>query len=136
MNLVEGLLKADQAKAQEYERGTYKSKRLAKILGKKEPVEITIREIDLKTIRNIREYSTKKDGTTDPKKLMDSNYMLIAKGIVDPDLNNQELQKHFGASDAMELAEILFRFEGNFIADEIVKLSNMTIEDAEDIIKN
>ena len=105
-------------------------------MGKKEPVEITIREIDLKTIRNIREYSTKKDGTTDPKKLMDSNYMLIAKGIVDPDLNNQELQKHFGASDAMELAEILFRFEGNFIADEIVKLSNMTIEDAEDIIKN
>ena len=136
MNLVEGLLKADKAKAEEYEKGTFKSKRLAKILGKDEPVEITIREVDLKTMKNVREYMTKKDGSVDPKKVMDSNYMLIAKGIVDPDLNNEELQKHFGASDAIELAEKLFRLEGALIADEIANLSNMSIEDAEDVIKN
>lgn len=136
MNLVEGLLKADQAKAKEYATGTFKSKRLAKVLGQDEPVEITIREIDLKTIKNIKEFATRKDGTADPRKSLDSNFLMVTKGVVDPDLNNEELQKHFGASSAMELAEILFRFEAAFIADEIVKLSNMSMEDAEDIIKN
>lgn len=136
MNLVEGLLKADQAKAKEYATGTFKSKRLAKVLGQDEPVEITIREIDLGTIKNIREFATKRDGSFDAKKSIDSNFMLVAKGVVDPDLNNKELQDHFGASNAMELAEILFRFEANYIADAIIKLSNMSTEDAEDIIKN
>ena len=136
MNLVEGLLKADQAKAKEYATGTFKSKRLAKVLGQDEPVEITIREIDLGTIKNVREFATKRDGSFDAKKSIDSNFMLVVKGVVDPDLNNKELQDHFGASSAMELAEILFRFEANYIADAIIKLSNMSMEDAEDIIKN
>jgi hypothetical protein len=62
--------------------------------------------------------------------------MLVAEGVVDPDLNNEELQKHFGADSAAKLAEVLFRFEANYIADAIIKLSNMSLEDAEDIIKN
>jgi len=136
MNLVEGLLKADQAKAKEYATGTFMSKRLAKVLGQNEPVEMTIREVDLGTIKNIREYATRRDGSFDSGKSFDSNFMLVAKGVVDPDLNNEELQKHFGADDPVQLAEILFRFEANFIADAIIKLSNMSLEDAEDIIKN
>lgn len=136
MNLVEGLLKADQAKASEYATGTYKSKRLAKILGQDKPVEVKIREVDLDTIKNIREFSTRRDGSADPNKSFDANFMLVAKGIVDPDLNNKELQDHFGASNSIELASILFRFEANFIADAIIKLSNMSLEDTEDIIKN
>lgn len=136
MNLVEGLLKADQSKASEYATGTYKSKRLAKILGQDKPVEVKIREVDLDTIKNIREFSTRRDGSADPNKSFDANFMLVAKGIVDPDLNNKELQDHFGASNSIELASILFRFEANFIADAIIKLSNMSLEDAEDIIKN
>ncbi len=136
MNLVEGLLKADQAKAKEYATGTFKSKRLAKVLGQDEPVEIGIREIDLDTIKNVREYATRRDGSFDSSKSFESNYILVTKGVTDPDLNNDELQKHFGAHDAVELAEILFRFEANYIADAIIKLSNMTLEDAEDIIKN
>lgn len=135
-NLVEGLLKADQAKAREYERGTFKSKRLAKVMGQKEPVEIEIREVDLDVIKNIREYSVRRDGSFDPNKSFDSNFMLVAKGVVNPDLENVELQEHFGAHDAIELAETLFRFEANYIADAITKLSNMSLEDAGDIIKN
>lgn len=136
MNLVEGLLKADQAKAKEYATGTFKSKRLAKVMEQNEPVEITIREVDLETIKNIREYATKRDGSYDASKGFDSNFMLVAEGVVDPDLNNEELQKHFGADSAAKLAEVLFRFEANYIADAIIKLSNMSLEDAEDIIKN
>ena len=136
MNLVEGLLQADQAKAKEYATGTFKSKRLAKVLEKKDPVEITIREVDLEIIKNIREFATRRDGSFDAGKSFDSNFMLVAEGVVDPDLNNEELQKHFGADSAANLAEILFRFEANYIADAIIKLSNMSLEDAEDIIKN
>ncbi len=136
MNLVEGLLKADQAKAKEYATGTFKSKRLAKVMEQNEPVEITIREVDLETIKNIREYATRRDGSYDASKSFDSNFMLVAEGVVDPDLNNEELQKHFGADSAAKLAEVLFRFEANYIADAIIKLSNMSLEDAEDIIKN
>ncbi len=136
MNLVEGLLKADQAKAKEYATGTFKSKRLAKVMEQNEPVEITIREVDLETIKNIREYATRRDGSYDASKSFDSNFMLVAEGVVDPDLNNEELQKHFGADSAAKLAEVLFRFEANYIADAIIKLSNMSLADAEDIIKN
>lgn len=136
MNLVEELLKADQAKAKEYATGTFRSSRLAKVLGKDEPVEITLREVDMKTIKNIQQYSTKSDGSVDRNKVFDSNIMLVVAGVVDPDLNNESLQKHFGVAGARELAEALFRFEASFIADAIVKLSNMTNENAADTIKN
>lgn len=52
MNLVEGLLKADENKAKEYDKGTYMSHRLAKILEKDKPVEIQIQEVDVKVIKN------------------------------------------------------------------------------------
>ena len=136
MNLYEQLLKADQEKAREYATGTYKSKRLARVLGQDKPVEMKIREVDIETIKNIQQYSTRRDGTLDRNKTFDSNLMLVAEGVVDPDLKNEELQKHFNAADAVELAGILFRFESAFIADEIIKLSNMSRTDIEDTIKN
>ena len=136
MNLVEGLLKADESKAKEYDTGIYKSERLGKILGKNSPVEIKIREVDVKTIKNVQQYSMKKDGSMDRNKLYDSNLMLCVEGITDPDLKNEELQKHFGAATAMDLAEILFRFEAAYIADAISNLSLMKHKDDEDDIKN
>lgn len=136
MNLYDELLKADQAKAREYATGTFKSKRLAKVLGQDEPVEMKIREVDVEVIKNIQQYSTRRDGSLDRNKTFDSNLMLVAEGVVDPDLKSPELQKHFNASDAVELAGVLFRFESAFIADEIIKLSNMSRSDIEDTIKN
>ena len=129
-------MKADQAKAREYATGTFKSKRLAKVLGQAEPVEMKIREVDVEVIKNIQQYSTRRDGSLDRNKTFDSNLMLVAEGVVDPDLKSPELQKHFNASDAIELAGVLFRFESAFIADEIIKLSNMSRSDIEDTIKN
>lgn len=136
MNLYDELLKADQAKAREYATGTFKSKRLAKVLGQDEPVEMKIREVDVEVIKNIQQYSTRRDGSLDRNKTFDSNLMLVTEGVVDPDLKSPELQKHFNASDAVELAGVLFRFESAFIADEIIKLSNMSRSDIEDTIKN
>ena len=136
MNLYDELLKADQTKAREYATGTFKSKRLAKVLGQAEPVEMKIREVDVEVIKNIQQYSTRRDGSLDRNKTFDSNLMLVAEGVVDPDLKSPELQKHFNASDAVELAGVLFRFESAFIADEIIKLSNMSRSDIEDTIKN
>jgi putative ribosome biogenesis GTPase RsgA len=136
MNLVEGLLKADAAKAKEYAKGTFKSRRLATVMGENKPVDVEIREIDMETIKNIQQYSMRKDGSIDRSKTLDANLMLVVQGVTNPDLTNSELQKHFGACDAMDLANILFRFEATFLADEIVKLSNMQRADDEDTIKN
>jgi putative ribosome biogenesis GTPase RsgA len=136
MNLVEGLLNADQSKAKEYATGTFKSKRLATILGQTEPVEVEIKEVDMRTIKNIQQYGMRKDGTMDRNKMYDSNLMLVVEGVTNPDLKNEELQRHFGATSARDLAEILFRFEAAFISDAIAKLSQMQHEDDEDIIKN
>lgn len=136
MNLVEGLLKADAAKAKEYAKGTFKSRRLATVMGENKPVDVEIREIDMETIKNIQQYSMRKDGSIDRSKTLDANLMLVVQGVTNPDLTNSELQKHFGAVDAMDLANILFRFEATFLADEIVKLSNMQRADDEDTIKN
>lgn len=136
MNLVEGLLKADEKKAKEYATGTFKSERLARILGQDEPVEIEIKEIDMRTIKNIQQYSMKKDGTVDRNKMYDSNLMCVVEGVTNPDLKNEELQKHFGAGSARELAEILFRFEAAFIADAIANMSQMQHKNDEEIIKN
>lgn len=136
MNLVEGLLKADANKAKEYATGTYKSERLGRILEKDAPVEMKIREVDIKTLKNIQQYSTKKDGSVDRNKLYDANLMLCVEGITDPDLKNEDLQKYFGASSGKDLAEILFRVEAANIADAISNLSLMKHKDDEDEIKN
>ena len=53
MSLVDELLQADAKKADELNTGVYKSKRLQKILGKDEPVEIKIREIRTRRFNDI-----------------------------------------------------------------------------------
>ena len=136
MNLVESLLKADASKAKEYDEGTFKSYRLAKILEQDDPVEIKIREVEVNTFKNIQQFMTKKDGSMDRNKLFDSNLMMCAEGIVDPNLKDENLQKQFGATNARELAEILFRLEAPEIADAISNLSLNKHKDDEANIKN
>ena len=56
-------------------------------------------------------------------------------GIVEPDLKNEKLMEHFGASTPKDLAAALFGVESGSIASEIVKLSGLG-EDAEEEVKN
>ena len=59
--------------------------------------------------------------------------MTVAEGVVNPDLTNKELQDHFGAQNAAELAKILFKTEIADIAVKIAELSSPEVITDEDV---
>lgn len=139
MNLVDQLLKSDAKKADELLEGIFKSKRLARILGKEEPVDVIIREIPSRRLNDLISYQFNRKGNMDYSKTFDAKLMSCIEGVVQPDLTNKELQEHFGCSTAKDLCERLFGSEVNDISDEIAKLSGVGEggdDDDEEEIKN
>ena len=123
MNTFERLLKADVAKVNEMEKKVMPSRRLAFILGEKEPVDITIRALPTRDIQYVQEFLSDKDGNVIPGRYLDANFIICEKGIVEPDIHSRELIEHFGASDAKDLVEKLFQSEAANIATEVMALS-------------
>ncbi len=137
MNLVEQLLKADAKKAEEKEKSTYASKKLAFILGQKEPVTISLQEIGTRRLNDILALQVDKKGNVDLTKSLDSKLLCCVEGITEPNLRDKELQSHFGCGTPKDLALKLFGFEVTDISDEICALSGVNPEeDTEDEIKN
>ncbi len=139
MNLVEQLMKADIKKADELEFGVYKSKKLAKVLGSKEPtVDVKIKEVRSRRINDILSYQINKKGDLDYSKTYDAKLMMCVEGVADPDLRDKALQEHFEVTDAKALCEKLFGFEVNELSDAISSLSGIHSDDEnmEDEIKN
>lgn len=140
MNLVEQLLKADAKKAEELSTGTYKSHKLAKILGvDAETVEVTFREVKSRRLNDIIAYQVDRKGNFDFARSFDAKLMMCVEGLIDPDLKNKDLQKHFEVDDARSLCEKLFGAEINEISDAISALSGISTEADEDLeeeIKN
>ena len=136
MTLVDELLKADAKKADELKTGTYLSERLAHVLGKDEPVEISIKEIASRRLNDILAYQIDAKGNVDFSKSFYARLMVCIEGITNPDLKIKELQAHFGVGTAKELAEKLFGSEVTEISDAISKLSGIVAEDNEEEIKN
>ena len=135
MNTFERLLKADAAKASEMQTKVIKSKRLAFILGEEEPVDMTIRALPTRDIQYVQEFLSDKNGNVIPGRYLDANFIICAKGIVDPDVNKQELISHFEAKDAKALVEKIFQAEAANIASEIMSLSGAD-QDIKTEIKN
>ena len=139
MNLVDKLLKADVKKADEFETGVFQSRKLAKILGSKKPVEVTIREVNSRRVNDIVAYQVDRKGQFDFSKTYDAKLMMVIEGVVDPDLRNKDLQNYFGCENAKDLTEKLFGSEINELSDAISALSGVVSEsgeDAEEEIKN
>ena len=140
MNLVEQLLKADSKKADELETGVFKSHKLAKILGvEAETVDAQIREIKSRRVNDIVSYQIDKKGNFDYSKSYDAKIMMCIEGVMDPDLKDKDLQKHFGVDNAKDLCEKLFGNEINALSDEISRISGVAEadgEDTEDEVKN
>ncbi len=133
--IVNKLMQADAKKVSDLKRGTYSSKRLAQILGEKEKVEITIREIPSRRINDITAYQYNSKGDLDYSKSFDAKIMTCVEGIIEPNLRDKELQEHFKCKSANELCEKLFGFEINYISDAVMGLTDIE-EDAEEEIKN
>lgn len=136
MNLVDQLLHADAKKATEKNVGTFLSKKLAKIIGADEPVEVSIQEIDTRRLNDILAFQVDKKGNIDLSKSLDSKLLACVDGIVEPNLRDKELQKHFGCATPKDLALALFGFEATAISDAICELSGIIDEDNEEEIKN
>lgn len=135
--LVDQLLKADVKKASELKVGTFPSKRLAKILGKEEPVEIQIKEIPARKLNDLSTYQYDKKGNQDISKGFDARLLVCVEGIVEPGMKDKELQEHFGCATPKDLAEKIFGGESIGIADAIANLSDyVSDEDVEDELKN
>ena len=135
--LVDQLLKADVKKASELNVGTFPSKRLAKILGKEEPVEIHIKEIPPRKFNDLSMYQYDKKGNQDISKGFDARLLVCVEGIVEPSMKDKDLKEHFGCETPKDLAEKIFGGESIEIADAIANLSDYASdEDAEDELKN
>lgn len=135
-NLVDELLKKKTEDFTALRTGVYKSTRLAEILGKDEPVEVKIREIPQRKYKDIQSRMVTKQGDYAPQKIYETQLQLIIEGVVDPDLHDQELQKHFGAGDPKTLAEIIFGRESTDLSGAIVDLCEYNEAEEEDEIKN
>ena len=133
MNLVDQLLKADAKKVNDLETGVYKSKKLAKVLGKGEAVEITVREIPSRRLNELVAFQLDKNGNVDFSKTYDTKLMVCLEGIVEPSMRNKDLQEHFGAKTGTDLIEKLFGSEVNEISDAISALSGLTGNEEEEV---
>ena len=136
MSLVDELMKADARKADEMIEGVFKSRQLAKILGKDEPVDVKIREISPRRKNEL--VATAYDGDeVDFSKAFDANLKVIIAGVIDPPLKDKDLQEKFGCKMAIDLAEKLFKDEVNSLSTAIVSLGTVGDEVLdEDEIKN
>ena len=86
MNLVDELLKADVKKAAELTTGEFKSKRLAKVLGKEEPVTVKIKELKPRRLNDILATQYRNNGHVDFSKTYDAKLLMCIEGVADPDL--------------------------------------------------
>lgn len=130
MNLVDQLLKSDVKTVDELEIGVFRSRKLAKIIGSKAPVEVKIREVASRRVNDIIAYQVDRNGKFDYSKTYDAKLMMVVEGVVDPDLRSKDLQSHFGCSNGRELAEKLFGSEINDLSDQISALSGMTSDES------
>ncbi len=124
MNIVEKLLCVTEIEPAVKE---MKSARLSKMLG--QDTKIKIREISGRKFEAARNAAKSKgDGA------YESSLMCATYGIVEPDLRNAELMKHFNVSTPKDLCEKLFSAEVYKIAEEIINLSGLNT--SEDEVKN
>ena len=129
MNLVERLLKIDQGEIAKEETRELESKRLQKILGEKKPVTITIKSIDGDTFTRLSAAGLDDDGNYIMAKAYDTTAKIVAAGLTDPNLKDEDLQRHVGASDPADAAKKIFKGEVNNIGTQIADLSGFAIDD-------
>lgn len=135
MNLVEQLLKADVKKAEELETKVIKSKKLGKLLGLDEAVEMKISEINPRKFNELCAKPYDKSGNLDTGKMFDTKALICVEGIIEPSMKDKKLQEHFGCSTPKDLVVKLFGNEITNIHLEIDQLCSGSEEEREELEK-
>lgn len=131
MNLVDKLLAADAKKFHEKRTGKFEVKRISEIIGEK--FEVILQEINTKEYQSLQMEILDRKGKPNFEKTYDINCKVLLKGVIEPDLKDEKLQKHFGAADPMDMVEILFKGDDMTDAVEIIAgLSGFTLDEDEE----
>ena len=137
MNLVEKLLRVDAGKVEEKKEKKIISKRLGKLMGSDEGVEITIREISAKRMNDIMAKMYNSKGNFDMSRSFDAKAIACAESVVEPDLKNKDLQEHFNCGTPKDLAVKLFGNEITKISDEVAELTGfLNVDETDEEVKN
>lgn len=133
--LTDLLLGLDAGTLKEIPTATMRIPSLSKKLGQN--VEITVQALSGRRITDLSAMAIGKNGTVEYSKAFDTNLLIVAEGVKEPNLKDKDLQDHFKARSPKELAEILFNGgEVVDIASKIRELSGYAGEDLEEEVKN
>jgi hypothetical protein len=106
-NLCEKLLKTDPGDADKLETRKIKSKKLAKVLGEKE-AEITVQEISGDRLTEFTSMGLNKNGDANFNKAYEINQLICTDAIIDPNVKNPELMKHFKCATPQDLVKTVW----------------------------
>lgn len=127
MNLVERLKKVDKKEFDKIETKQLESKALSKLLG--EETKITIQAVDGDLYMNYSATSLDANEKVDYGKVFTFNALIVTAGVIEPNLKDETLLKHIGASTPEEAARKIFKGEINKISNEISELSGFLDEE-------
>lgn len=133
MSILDKLMTADVAAFDQPQEARFKSKRLARALGEKGSVEITLRELPVRRCKQMIGEQFDKKGNFDLERNQRAQARLVADGVVDPNLRDEGLRQHFGCETPADLAEKLFGFEVTKISDKILELSGFETGDEDEV---
>lgn len=134
MNLVEKLMKLERGKLEEIPTGEVEIRRLTKLCG--EPFMVKCKALSGDRYTELSGGMLDGDGNADFGKVYDVSALIVTEGVVEPDLRNEDLQKHFDCATPKELAKILFQGgDMQKVSDLITELSGFG-KDTDKKIKN
>lgn len=131
MSLIDRLMAIDSGEFAKEKTKSIRADHLSEVMG--EEVMITIKALPGDLYNSITAKIIDKKGNADFGKAYDINALVCTEGIVEPDLRNGGLQKHFGCASPKSLAKVLFPGrEIARIADEITELSGFAKNEEEE----
>lgn len=133
MSLIDELLALDSKEITEKDTATVEIKKLSKKLGK--PFLVTVQAIDPELYMELSTDMLDKKGNVDYSKAFKQNTLIVLEGVIEPNLKDEKLLKHFGAATPKELAEKLFEGAIPIIAAKVGEISGFDNE-VEEEIKN
>jgi hypothetical protein len=137
MSLTDTLLQLDANKVEEKPTKEIEIKRLSRLAGKK--VMFKCQALDGQTYGDIQRMSIdiSKKGDFKDIKIFETQLMTCVEGIIDPDLKDEKLLKHYNVSTPKALIKkILLPGEIADLRDVIDKLSGYESDEDEEDVKN
>ena len=136
MNLVEKLMKIDRGELNKKKTKEIPSRMLSEILG--EDASVTIQSLNPQEVLELTMVGL--DGNGDPilEKSLETNSLLVATAMIDPQLKDAGLMEHLGVHTPAMASLKLFKGEVNKIAAEVNKMAgfDMKGDDSDKEIKN